>query len=95
MRKSTCSVEANLGILENQIYESQLEIEWLINEIPHIKDPESLYEAERSTGEATDRLAARISALNIQESLNNNNIRDEQKGVTRLIPKKNEESGAA
>jgi hypothetical protein len=47
MKKANCSVEENLGILENKIYDSQLEIEWLIKEVPHIKDPASLYEAEQ------------------------------------------------
>jgi hypothetical protein len=81
MKKIKCSVEGNLGILENQLYENQLEIEWLIKEIPHIKDPNSLYEAERQIGEATNRLAARILALKIQESLNKKDIRDDQKKI--------------
>ena len=66
MRKVTCSVEGNLGILENDICDSQLEIEWLINEESHIKDPESLHEVEQRTVEATNKLAARIMALKIQ-----------------------------
>ena len=61
MKKVKCSVEGNIGMLENQIHESQLEIEWLIKEIPHIKNPKSLHEVEQRIGEATDRLAARIS----------------------------------
>ncbi len=69
MKKVKCSVEGNLGILENQLYESQLEIEWLIKETPHIKKTKSLHEAEQRIGKATDRLAARILALKIQESL--------------------------
>jgi hypothetical protein len=81
MKKVKCSVESNLGILENQLYESQLEIEWLIKEIPHIKDPESLHETEELIGEATNRLAARILALKIQKSLNKNDIRDDQKKI--------------
>jgi hypothetical protein len=61
MKKATCSVAANLGILENKIYDSQLEINWLINEVPHIKDPASLYEAEQRIVEATNRLLVSCS----------------------------------
>ncbi len=93
MKKANSSVEANLGILENQIYESHLEIEWLIKEILHIKDPESLHEAERSIGEATKKLAARILALKIQESLNKKEIRDNQKRIISSIPKKLKNQG--
>jgi len=93
MKKTNSSVEANLGILENQIYESQLEIEWLIKEILHIKDPEALYEAERSIDEATKRLAARILSLKIQESLNKKEIRDEQERIISSIPKKLKNQG--
>ena len=93
MKKATCSVEENLGILENKIYDSQLEIEWLINEIAHIKDPVSLHEAERRIGEATDRLAARILALKVQESLNKKEIRDEQGKVISSVPKKLKNQG--
>jgi hypothetical protein len=50
MKKVSCSVEGNLGILKNQIYESQLDIEWLIKEIPHIKDPKLLHEVKRWLG---------------------------------------------
>jgi hypothetical protein len=39
MKKVKCSVEGDLGILENQLYESKLGIEWLIKEIPISKTP--------------------------------------------------------
>jgi len=42
MKKATCSVSGNLGILENKIYDSELEIKWLINEKVYINDPASL-----------------------------------------------------
>ncbi len=93
MKKATCSVEANLGILENEIYDSELEIKWLINEVAHIKDPASLHETEQRIVEATNRLAARILALKIQESLNKNEIRDEEKKVIRSVPKKMKNQG--
>ena len=93
MRKVTCSVEGNLGILENDIYDSQLEIEWLINEESHIKDPDSLHEVEQRTVEITNKLAARILALKIQESLNRNEIRGEEKKVIRSVPKKMKNQG--
>ncbi len=93
MKKANSSVEANLGILENQLNESLLEIERLIREIPHIKDPDSLYEAERSIGEVTDRLAARILALKIQESPNKEDIRGEQRKVIRSVPQKLKNQG--
>ena len=93
MKKATCSVEGNLGILENELYDSQLEIDWLINEVPHIKDASSLYETEQEILEATNRLAARILALKIQESLNKNEIRDEEKKVIRSVPKKMKNQG--
>ena len=67
MRKVTCSVEGNLGILKNEIYDSQLEIGWLINEESHIKDPDSLHEVEQWTVEAANKLSARILALKIQQ----------------------------
>lgn len=93
MKQATFSVEGNIGILENEIYESQLEIKWLINEVAHIKDPASLHEAEQRIVEATNRLAARILALKIQESLNKNEIRDEEKKVIRSVPKKMKNQG--
>ena len=93
MKKATCSVPGNLGILENKIYDSQLEIKWLINEVPHIKDPASLYEAEQRIVEATNRLAANILALKIQESLNKEEIRDEQRKVISSVPKKMKNQG--
>jgi hypothetical protein len=93
MKKATCSVEGNLGILENELYDSQLEIDWLINDVPHIKDASSLYETEQEILEATNRLAARILALKIQESLNKNEIRDEEKKVIRSVPKKMKNQG--
>ncbi|MCI5158660.1 MAG: hypothetical protein D3906_09535 [Candidatus Electrothrix sp. AUS1_2] len=93
MKKATCSVAGNLGILENQIYDSQLEIEWLIKEIAHIKDASSLYEAEQRIREATNRLASRILALKVQESLDKNEIRDEEKKVIGSVPKKMKNQG--
>ena len=65
MKRTTCSVAGNIGTLENEIYDSQLEIEWLINDVPHIKDASSLYEAEQEIREATNRLASRILALKV------------------------------
>jgi len=88
MKKANSSVEANLGILENQLDESLLEIEWLIKERAHIKDPDSLYEAEQRIGEATDRLAACILALKIQESLDKQALRDNQIQIIGSVPKK-------
>jgi hypothetical protein len=93
MKKATCSVAGNLGILENQLYDSQLEIKWLIKEIAHIKDSASLHETEQRILEATNRLAARILALKIQESLDKNEIRDEEKKVVRSVPKKMKNQG--
>ena len=93
MRKATCSVEGNLGILENEIYDSQLEIEWLINEKFHIKDPDTLHEVEQRTVEATNKLAARILTLKIQESLNRNESRVEEKKVIRSVPQKMKNQG--
>jgi hypothetical protein len=93
MKRTTCSVAGNIGILENEIYVSQLEIKWLINEVPHIKDSASLHEAEQRILEATNRLAARIFALKIQESLDKNEIRDEEKKVIRSLPKKMKNQG--
>ena len=40
--------------MENDIYDSRLEIEWLINEESHIKDPDSLHEVEQRTVEITN-----------------------------------------
>jgi len=96
MRKVTCSLEGNLGILENDIYDSRLEIEWLINEKSHIKDPDSLHEVEQRTVEITNKLAARIPALKIQESLNRKK-RDTKRGKESdtLCSRKNKESGCA
>ena len=88
MKTVKCSSEGNLGILENQLDESHLEIEWLIKEIPHIKSPEALHTAEQQIGEATNRLAARILALKIQESLNKPEIQEEQKTIIKSIQKK-------
>jgi len=88
MKKANSLVEANLGILENQLNDSLLEIEWLIKEIPHIKDPDSLYEAEQQIGEATDRLAARILALKIQESMNKQDLRGNQSELIGSVSKK-------
>ncbi len=79
--------------MENKIYDSRLEIKWLINEVPHINDPASLHEIEQRVVEATNRLAARIVALKLQESLNNNEIRDEEKKVIRSVPKKMKNQG--
>jgi phage terminase Nu1 subunit (DNA packaging protein) len=93
MRKVTCSVEGNLGILENDIYDSQLEIEWLINEESHIKDPDSLHEVEQRTVEITNKLAARIIALKIQKSLKRNEIRGEEKKLIRSVPEKMKNQG--
>jgi RNA polymerase-interacting CarD/CdnL/TRCF family regulator len=93
MNKLTVSFEENLGILENKIYDSQLEIEWLSKEVAHIKDPASLHEAEQQIVEATNRLAARILALKIQESLNRNEIRAEERKVIRSVPKKMKNQG--
>ena len=93
MKRANCSVAENIGILENEIYVSQLEIKWLINEVPHIKDSASLYEAEQRILEATNRLAARIFTLKIQESLDKNEIRDEEKKVIRSVPKKMKNQG--
>lgn len=88
MKKANSPVEANLGILENQLNDSLLEIEWLIKETPHIKDPDSLYEAEHQIGEATDRLTARILALKIQGSLNKQELRDNHSKITGSVSKK-------
>ena len=88
MKKVKCSSEGNLGILENQLYESQLEIEWIIKEIPHIKSPDALHATEQQIFEATNRLAARIVALKLQESLNKPEIQEEQKTIIKSIPKK-------
>ncbi|MCI5166608.1 MAG: hypothetical protein D3903_11070, partial [Candidatus Electrothrix sp. GM3_4] len=88
MKKTNSSVEANLGILENQLDESLLEIEWLIKERAHIKDPDSLYEAEQRIGEATNRLAACILALKIQENLDKQELRDNQIQIIGSVPKK-------
>ncbi|MGB5686464.1 MAG: hypothetical protein WBM35_11670 [Candidatus Electrothrix sp.] len=93
MKKATYSVEENLGILENEIYDSELEIKWLINEVPHIKDPASLHEIEQRIVEATNRLAARILALKIQESLNRDEIQDEERKVVHSVPKKMKNQG--
>ncbi|MCI5161368.1 MAG: hypothetical protein D3917_04955, partial [Candidatus Electrothrix sp. AX5] len=93
MKKATYSVEKNLGILENEIYDSELEIKWLINEVPHIKDPASLHEIEQRIVEATNRLAARILALKIQESLNRDEIQDEERKVVHSVPKKMKNQG--
>lgn len=94
MKKATCSVSGNLGILENEIYDSELEIKWLINEKVHINDPASLYEIEERIREATNRLASRILALKVQESLDKNEIRDEEKKVIGSVPKKMKNQGA-
>jgi hypothetical protein len=94
MKKATCSVSGNLGILENEIYDSELEIKWLINEKVHINDPASLYEIEERIREATNRLASRILALKVQESLDKNEIRDEEKKVIGSVPKKMKSQGA-
>jgi len=93
MKKATCSVSGNLGTLENAVHYSQLEIEWLINDVPHIKDASSLYEAEQEIREATNRLAANILALKVQESLDQNEIRDEEKKVIGSVPKKMKNQG--
>jgi hypothetical protein len=93
MKKATCSVDENLGLLNNQLYDSELEIEWLINEEPHIKDAASLHEEEQRIGEATAKLAARILALKVQKSLNKGMMQDEQKKVIRSIPKKMKNQG--
>ncbi|WPD21919.1 MAG: hypothetical protein SD837_17135 [Candidatus Electrothrix scaldis] len=93
MKKATCSVEGNLGVLENEIYDSELEIKWLINEIFHINCPASLHKAEQQIVKATNRLAARILALKIQESLKRDKIQDEERKVVRSIPKKMKNQG--
>ncbi|MCI5146955.1 MAG: hypothetical protein D3923_15895, partial [Candidatus Electrothrix sp. AR3] len=62
-------------------------------EVLHIKDASSLYEAEQRIREATNRLAARILALKVQESLDKNEIRDEEKKVIRSVPKKMKNQG--
>lgn len=93
MKKATCSVDENLGLLNNQLYDSELEIEWLINEEPHIKDAASLHEEEQRIGEATAKLAARILALKVQKSMNKGMMQDEQKKVIRSIPKKMKNQG--
>lgn len=93
MKKTSSSVAANLGTLENQLNDSFLEIKWLINETAHIKDPDSLYEAEQQIGEATNRLAARMLALKLQESLNKEELRDEQRKIIRSVPRKMKNQG--
>ena len=93
MKKATCSVSGNLGILENEIHDSELEIKWLINEKVHINDPASLYEIEERIREATNRLASRILALKVQESLGKNEIRDEEKKMIGSVPKKMKNQG--
>lgn len=93
MKKTSSSVAANLGTLENLLSDSLLEIEWLIKETPHIKCPELLYEIEQRIGEATNRLAACMLALKIQEALNNQDIRDEQGKITDAVPRKLKNQG--
>jgi hypothetical protein len=93
MKKVKCSVEGELGVLNNQLYASKMEIEWLIKETPYIKGPESLHEAERRIGEATNRLATRISALKTQESLNKDEIRNEQRKIISSLPGKLKNQG--
>ena len=93
MKKATCSIDENLGILKNEIYDSQLEMEWLINEEPHIKDPASLHEAEQRIYEAANRFAARVFALKVQESMNKQGIKDEQKGIISSVPNKMKNQG--
>ncbi|MCI5197697.1 MAG: hypothetical protein D3919_16045 [Candidatus Electrothrix sp. AW5] len=93
MKKATCSVDENLGLLNNQLYDSELEIEWLIHEEAHIKDAASLHEAEQRIGEATAKLAARILALKVQESLNKGMMQDEQKKIISSVPKKMKNQG--
>ena len=93
MKKATYSVAGNIGTLENEIYDSELEIKWLINEKVHINDPASLYEIEERIREATNRLASRILALKVQESLAKNEIRDEEKKVIGSVPNKMKNQG--
>lgn len=93
MKKTSSSVAANLGTLKNQLNDSFFEIKRLINEIAHIKDSDSLYAIEQRIGEATNRLAARMLALKLQEALNNQGIRDEQSKITEAVPRKLKNQG--
>lgn len=93
MKRISFSVAANLGTLDNQLNDGFLEIEWLIKEVVHIKDPDSLYEVEQRIGEATNRLAACMLALKIQEALNNQGIGDEQGKIIGSVPQKMKNQG--
>ena len=88
MKSVKWSSTGHVGTLENQVDESVMEIEWILGEVSHIKNPATLDAAENRIGEATNLLAARILALKIQQSLNKPDMQEEQKEIIRSIPKK-------
>lgn len=93
MKHVKWSGKEHASTLENQVAQSLLEVEWIIKEVPHIKDPTSLETAENKINEATKQLSAHILALKIQESLNKAEAQEEQRKIIKSIPKKLKNQG--
>lgn len=87
------NTNGHIGIIEDQIEDSLLEIEWIIRERSHIINPDSLEAAEKNIIEATNRLSANILAHKIQQSFDSSNFQESAGELIAAIPKKYKNQG--
>ena len=82
-----------VDIIDDQIKEMLKEIETITEQKIQIKDPEELNALERNIQKTTDRLAGLITAKKIQQALDSEELKQQQKDLIRNVPRKMKNQG--
>ena len=85
MKNHNSNGHDQLRVIEDQIQEVLLEIEWLVRKRFAIKDAAALEAIEKEIVKVTDHLASLIIAQKIQQGLEGAVLKDEAKEEKRLV----------
>ena len=93
MKNHNSNGHDQLRVIEDQIQEVLLEIEWLVRKRFAIKDAAALEAIEKEIVKVTDNLASLIIAQKIQQGLEGALLKDEAKELINGVPKKMKNQG--
>ena len=93
MAEDTTGGIGQAGDIEDQINQALQEIEQIRNTRQVITDPDGLEAAERAILQATDKLAALMTALKIQQAVDSDELSERADELVQAMPEKLKNQG--
>jgi hypothetical protein len=87
MKKTSGSID-QAEELENQLNQALKKLEQIRNSRQTITDPDGLQAAERAILQATDKIAALMTALKIQQAVDSDELREKTDELVHAMPEK-------